>query len=88
MGHVFGYVEHQENSIYGLGSKLTIERKNINGVSNNACASGEAIRADQAAIDAATDAIDGGKIENGKSWYVPHYAANTVQHAMLSRHII
>ena len=72
---LFGFAEHQDNCSYGLGNKLTLQRKSDNQVLNHPAQ----------ANDAANLALAGRGIIDDISWYVPHYTPSiTNQKLMLS----
>ena len=78
MKGIFGFVEHQDSCIYGLGYKIVLHRKSKNHVLGHPAQ----------AIDAATVALAGRVILDNISWYVPHYTPSISNQKLMLRHIV
>ena len=76
--YVFGYAEHRDNCINGLGYRLSLQRNgDIHVLSHRAGAN-----------DAANLALAGRVIIEDLSWYVPHYTPNISNQKLMLGHIV
>ena len=74
---VFGFVEHHDNSTYGLGYKLTLQRNSDSHVLSHPAQ----------AKDAANLVLAGRVIIDDISWYVPHFTPSVINQKLISRNI-
>ena len=78
LNDIFGFAEHQDNCIYGLDYKLTLQRNSDNDVVSHPAG----------ASDAANVALAGRVIVDDLSLYLPHYTSNTSNQKLLLGHIV
>ena len=74
---IFGFAEHPDNSTYGLGYKLTLQRNSYNHITSNPAQ----------ANDPAKGALAGRVIMDDLSLYVPHYTPSISNQKLLLGHI-